>query len=368
MKTWHEEFPYDFTNCIINRTFTENALFFDIETTGFSPVNTHLYLIGCAARKGNLLLVDQFFAEQPSEETEVLTAFISHLKNYDTVITYNGIGFDIPYLKAKCENFSLTDPFCSLHYIDIFKIVSQLKFLLKLPNYKQKSIEAFLGIGRNDPFHGGELIEVYKDYTSHPRKEALFFLKQHNYEDVVDMPGLLSMLSYTELFSGGFSVLSVEGNEYTCMDGDNGKELLITLKNNVPVPKRVSCGNEEFYLSCNGEKSKLRIKLYEGELKFFFENYRDYYYLPSEDTAVHKSVAAYVEKEHRKKASASTCYTRKYAIFVPQYEEIAKPLFRKNHKDRVSYFELTEDFSESELLLRRYVEHVLKILAAKKKK
>ena len=29
------------------------------------------------------------------------------------------------------------------HYLDIFKCVSELKFLLKLPNYKQKTIESF---------------------------------------------------------------------------------------------------------------------------------------------------------------------------------------------------------------------------------
>ena len=33
-------------------------------------------------------------------------------------------------------------------YIDIYKEVSGLKFLLKLPDYKQKTIERFLGLSR----------------------------------------------------------------------------------------------------------------------------------------------------------------------------------------------------------------------------
>lgn len=65
MKHWHEEMPFTADNSLAELIFTENSLFFDIETTGFSAARTSLYLIGCAARKENLLIVDQFFAETP---------------------------------------------------------------------------------------------------------------------------------------------------------------------------------------------------------------------------------------------------------------------------------------------------------------
>lgn len=60
MKHWHEEMPFTADNSLAELIFTENSLFFDIETTGFSAARTSLYLIGCAARKENLLIVDQF--------------------------------------------------------------------------------------------------------------------------------------------------------------------------------------------------------------------------------------------------------------------------------------------------------------------
>ena len=47
-----------------------------------------------------------------------------------------------------------------MQILDIFKELSPIKPLLCLENYKQKSIEAFLGIDREDKYSGGELINV----------------------------------------------------------------------------------------------------------------------------------------------------------------------------------------------------------------
>ncbi|MGN1205819.1 MAG: hypothetical protein ACI4SQ_02395, partial [Eubacterium sp.] len=45
-------------------------------------------------------------------------------------------------------------------------------------------------------------------------------------------------------------------------------------------------------------------------------DYQNYYYLPTEDTAIHKSVGIYVEKEFREPAKASNCYLKKKGEFV----------------------------------------------------
>lgn len=367
MKKWTNTIPLDKNNSLIQQVFTEDALFFDIETTGFSPASTQLYLIGYAKRCGDNMIIEQFFAEAPDEEEMILAAFLRILENYSTLITFNGIGFDIPYLKAKCDKFHLTETFADKDYIDLFKIVSSLKFLLKLPNYKQKSIENFLGINREDVFDGGQLINIYQEYINHPSEYQMYFLKQHNYEDVQGMLDLLPVMSYANLLKGGYSILSVESNVYTDFDGNPQKELIFSLENDIPVPKRVSYGYQDFYLICNGKDSKLSVKVYDGTLKYFFENYKDYYYLPEEDAAVPKDVAASVDKAYRKQATASTCYIKKTSIFLPQYQPIAEPLFFKEYKDKVSYFELSDEFIDSNKLLRCYVNHILKLLATQKR-
>lgn len=367
MKKWTEHTKYSFTDELLNHTFTENAIFFDIETTGFSPAYTQLYLIGCARRKGDTVIIEQFFAESKEDEKQILSSFLELLKEYPTIITFNGIGFDIPYLKAKCDAYGLTEDFSSKDYVDIFKIVSSFKFLLKLPNYKQKSLESFLGIHREDTFDGGELVNIYKEYVKNPTEYQMFSLKQHNYEDVLGMLELIPILSYSNFFMGGYSIVSIEGSTSTSMDGDTQKELIFSLKNDVPVPKRVSFGYKDFYLTCHGPDAKIAVRLYDGELKFFFEHYEDYYYLPEEDTAVHKSVASYVDRDYRKKATASTCYTKKTSLFVPQYDAIMSPAFREKYNDKKSYFELSEDFTDSDIMLRRYVTHILKLMMNGKK-
>lgn len=367
MMTWQEELPFDFSDPLTDSIFTEDAIFFDIETTGFSPARTSLYLVGCATRKGSMLCLHQFFAETKDEETAVLSAFFSLLARYDTILSFNGLGFDIPYLKAKCQTYQLEDPFSSHSYVDIYKEISRMKRLLALPNLKQKSVEIFLGIEREDAYSGGELIQVYREYTKNPTKDALLLMRQHNYEDVLYMPGLLPILSYQKLFTGHFSILSLEAGEYTAMEGStNHKELFFTLSVTYPVPAPVSLGHDDCYLSIHGATACLRIKLFEGELRFFFENPKDYYYLPEEDTAIHKNIASCVDREHRRQATAANCYTRKYAIFLPQYEEIISPAFREHPKDKKSYFELTEEFISSPDIQYRYVLHLLKAMNLRK--
>lgn len=362
--TWQEELPFDFSDPMTDSIFTEDAIFFDIETTGFSPARTSLYLIGCATRRGSVLCLHQFFAETKDEEAAVLSAFFSFLAQYDTILSFNGLGFDIPYLKAKCRTCHMEDPFSSHSYVDIYKEISRMKRLLALPNLKQKSIEIFLGIEREDSYSGGELIEVYREYTKHPTEDALLLMRRHNYEDVLHIPKLLPILSYQKLLDGHFFIQSLEANEYAAMDGStDNKELFFTLTVSYPVPVPLSFSHEDCYLSVNGTTARLRIKLFDGELRFFFDNPKDYYYLPEEDTSIHKSIASYVDKEHRRQATAANCYTRKHAIFLPQYEEIICPAFRDHARDKKSYFELTEEFISSPDIQSRYILHLLKTMS-----
>ena len=71
MKTFHEEIPDLCQDALTDQLFDEHSIFFDIETTGFSPANSTLYMIGCARRKSNRICIEQFFAEKPEEEAEI---------------------------------------------------------------------------------------------------------------------------------------------------------------------------------------------------------------------------------------------------------------------------------------------------------
>lgn len=370
MKTRHEELPFSPAHPLCDELFTDNSIFFDIETTGFSPKHTGLYLIGCIRRKNDLLCMDQFFAEAPEEEKLILTAFLELLSRYHTIITYNGIGFDIPYLKAKCGQYDLSEHFSEYDYIDIFKSISTMKHIFRLENYKQKSIEQFLHISRNDLYNGGELIPIYQSYTKTKDSELLELLLLHNYEDVLGMLDLIPILSYVHLFHGGIAqILTAKSDTARTYDGSDALEYTITFQPEYPIPEHISYRLDDIYLSGKENRISLVIRMYEGSLKYFYPNYKDYYYLPEEDMAMHKSVAAYVEKDHRRQAKAADCYTKKEGLFLPQYNtSFVTPAFRRSYEDKLSYFEYTDDFDKNPQMINGYARHLLNVLGSKKPK
>ena len=149
----------------------------------------------------------------------------------------------------------------------------------------------------------------------------------------------------------------------TCEDLTNGKneeEFFITLANDYVVPKPVSIRDDSFCLSISKEKTVIRTKVINDSLKYFYTDYKNYYYLPKEDMAIHKSVAAYVDRDHKEKCKASNCYIKKEGKFIIQHENIMQPLFKNDIKDKYSFFQLTSDFCSSDEMLLRYADHVIR--------
>ena len=58
-------------------------------------------------------------------------------------------------------------------------------------------------------------------------------------------------------------------------------------------------------------------KTRDTEMKYFFKDYKNYYYLPMEHMAIHKSIAAYVDDAHKEKATKDNAFTTKTGSFIP---------------------------------------------------
>ena len=78
-----------------------------------------------------------------------------------------------------------------------------------------------------------------------------------------------------------------------------------------------------------------------------------------EDEAIHKSVGAYVDKDHREKATPDNCCKKVNGCFYPQYEELFTPAFRDERKEKSSWFLLPEDFDKDQEQLLKYLNHLL---------
>ena len=122
----------------------KEILFFDIETTGFSPKTSYLYLIGCIYYEEDSWFLMQWLLEDQNKESELLIAFSKKLKGYKRIIHYNGHRFDIPYLIDKYKQFHLEDPFRDKDSFDLYKQVSPYKKLFPLPNMKLQTISTLI--------------------------------------------------------------------------------------------------------------------------------------------------------------------------------------------------------------------------------
>lgn len=328
----------------------EDIIAFDIETTGFTAETTMLYLIGCAYYKDGEWFITQWFNNDGISEREILIQFFSFIKEKKYLFHYNGDGFDIPYVTKKLKRYELDFSLDNIESIDLYKLIKPFKKVLHLDNLKQKTLEKFLAINRLDKYTGGDLIKIYQDYLNTPVPTSRQFLIQHNYEDLEGLLYTSSLLAYNKLKAGSFIVqkMSLRDNR-----------LLFSLTLNFPLPRRITLGTNDIIVTGHKNEATINVPIITDEFKFFFDNYKEYYYLPAEDMAVHKSVASYVDKNYREQAKKENCYTRRKGHFITQIDNGIISGYKRNYKDKETYIELVDSFLQDLDMLTAYARHVI---------
>ena len=323
----------------------EETVYFDIETTGFSADVTALYLIGCIYYDDGTLKLIQWFAEDKNSEKEALTAFSDFLQDKKYLICYNGTTFDLPYLKKKYEKHILEFNTDKFEIIDFYRVFSSYKNFLGIKNLKQKEVESYLGIFREDRFSGGELIEWYARYlklrfSDLPEKEEIYkTLILHNSDDLVGMAKLTDLYNFLQAI--GKLINSGEPIDIKYEIKDKINTIVLSTFVDFDFIKTTKFSKDDFYLEiiCENARNKviLALDIFDTELKLFYKDYKNYYYLPKEDTVIHKSLAAFVDKENKTKATAANCYTKHSGSFVKIPEELALPMLRADYSDKMLY-------------------------------
>ena len=372
----------------------EQIVFFDIETTGLSAAKAQIYLIGAVIYEDGHWLLRQFFAESMYDEGKLLEGFFALIEERKSsgrvvLISYNGDGFDIPFIQQSIRQYALRYDFAGTFSLDLLKHIKPYRHLAGLESCKLKSVEALCGILREDRYSGGELIYVYEEYLRLSsldegsceynqynlklKDELLKALLLHNAEDISDMPFIMDILGYESLFEGKLTVTkSLIDMETKVWD------IQATLA--APLPKGIYY-EDEYYTVSISEKDRyalnIAVNVYEGELKSFYEGYKDYYYLPAEDYAVHKSLGEFVDRRQRRQATAKTCYQRIEGCFIPTPEPISTSAFYKEYKKKPCYilintaddaFNAAGDkcIEVDRELTRQYIKAVLKVLSGNK--
>lgn len=279
----------------------QQPLFFDIETTGLSADISAITLIGCCDMDGN---ITQWFNEDGFSQKQILSDFLTFIKSYDTLITFNGKTFDLPFLSSKIKEFKLNASFDRYEHLDLYQILKPYKNLWGLKNFRQKNLEEYLGFHRTDKLSGKKLIKTYQNYLEKgdtKDKEAVLL---HNREDLLGLRNIYSLMSYPALLDGKFTLssYSIENDEF---------HAYLNLDHEVPV-----CGNYKksgICLTLKHSNAVLTYPLDDGHLKHYHRDYKNYYYLPMEDLVIHKSMKSFVDTSSLVRADKDNCYSK----FVP---------------------------------------------------
>lgn len=344
----------------------ENLVFFDIETTGFSADVSSVYLIGAVYYKSSSFYSIQWFADDYDSEKDLLINFFHFLKDFQLIIHFNGTTFDMPYLLKKCKQYLLDFDFSHLCSIDIYKLLLPYKRYFPTNSLKLKAIERFLGIHRDDIYDGGQLIHLYGDFLRatfrhDPQKEELLqILLLHNFEDISILLESSSILFYIDWFKRKPILEKIERIEETLIFHLKhplyGEFPFLHTKETSPV---IIAKKDNIVFQGNQSIGTLEVPIHCGELKYFYNDYKDYFYLPKEDTAIHKSVAIYVDKEFREKAKKSNCYTRHSGEFIWQPNTQLSPALKKDYKDKNYFHPIHKDVIDNHECMEHYVQLVL---------
>lgn len=355
-KSWNF-YPYD--------TYKLSQIcFFDIETTGLSADTSNIYLIGAGSyTDADTFTVIQWFADDYNSEKTILKTFLEYIKQFEIIIHYNGATFDIPYINKKCRRHKINpSPLNEMKSLDIYHALRKYAALLKLPDKKLKSFERYIGLDRDDTFNGGELIEVYAEYIQNVylRKEndkLLKVLLLHNYEDITGLSQVSSLL-----FLKGIGKVNVEAEKAYLENHQDNFYVTAIYKCSLPGDYDFEI-NEPVYCHWSKNNITLKIAVVKTELRYYFSDYKDYYYMINEHTVMHKSVAVYADSSARRKAKKSECFVSKYGMFLP----VSKPgcfsdkmrIFKAGYTDKQYYIELTEEMLDDTSWLITYYSQII---------
>ena len=298
-------------------------IFYDIETTGLSRYTAFVYLIGAVRYEENQWCLYQWMCENEDEEVVVLQKFCEFIQGADCTIQYNGNRFDQPFLTERCRKNKLEDPFINIPSQDLYQLLKPCQSLLKLTRMKQPDLEKIVGINNRKYCDGGQCIRLFRNFVKNKEQKTADIVMGHNEEDLLGLGRIFELLAYNRIYDGDYRPI-----QCTLME----QELKITLELLTPVPANISCGTEEFYMTVNEHEAKLLVHLREGKLRQYYRNYRDYEYIPGEDTAMPKSIARYMDRSLRVAATPRTCYT---------------------------WFRCDEDFLQNEKKQMQYLTHTL---------
>lgn len=170
----------------------EQIVFFDTETTALS--NAPLFLVGALAITADGPVIQQLLARDYSEEPAVLAEARRLLHQAELAVSYNGTGFDVPYLRDRLRYHRL-GPIRLRGHLDLLP-VARRKLGRSLGNCKLQTLE--LHLCRRQRCHdiaGQHIPQAYHDFVAEGDAWELRRIIEHNAYDIVTLAELAAHLA-----------------------------------------------------------------------------------------------------------------------------------------------------------------------------
>ncbi len=178
----HDEFG---TFQSLSSTSAEGLAFVDIEATGFTP-GTPLFLVGLILVEEGKLRVRQLLARDYTEEGALLFHLWKTLQNTDTVVSFNGKSYDLPYIRDRMVYYGYRMKEGIAH-IDLLH-EGRRRYKDRLVNCKLQTLErAICGRGRTEDIPGAEIPDAYHSFVRTNNAVDMRDILHHNALDLVTM-------------------------------------------------------------------------------------------------------------------------------------------------------------------------------------
>ena len=159
--------------------FKEDAVFFDIETTGLSSY-ADVTMFGLFDGIDTKILVRNISWD--------LDALKKEFKKYKMIVTYNGTSFDLPFVKKRYPDL-IPD---NIPHFDLRFACNRIGLTGGL-----KGVEKALGIKRRklvDGLDGGDALRLWKMYKATGDEHYINLLVEYNEEDIINLKTIANIV------------------------------------------------------------------------------------------------------------------------------------------------------------------------------
>jgi len=173
------------------------CIFLDTETTGLALTGgTFAFMVGIGWYENDYFTVKQYFLENPSQEDAMLLDLDNLICNFETIVTYNGISFDLPILKSRFRYHRLPNQLSQKKHLDLLKY-ARMYFKYQFESRSLRSMEVnVLHFQRSEEEIPGYLAPIlYQEYLKNKDTDYIMGVFYHNEIDVVSLAALLNVVN-----------------------------------------------------------------------------------------------------------------------------------------------------------------------------